>query len=200
MSRKKALIVEDHPLMATALADEFVSAMGEGSVALAASSLEEALTTLAKERFFDCVIIDPGLPDVPDDDPSKRIDLVKKIVANLASTTTIVVTTGAPSEVEASKLSAIGVHAYMSKAETNAVTIKAAVRNQPLPEGVPQQAIFSTNVLTPRQLEVYRTYLTLKQGKPNASNEELIELISTSTQVNYETTRSHLYNALKKLK
>lgn len=214
----KVLLVDDHPLILSAL-KSVIEGMGEGAVVVGAASAKEARETLAADPDFDLVLLDLALGD------AHGFDVLVEFRAQYPAVPVVVVSASDRSSdvIHAVDLGAMG---FVPKRASNDTLFEAlrtvmsggiyvppmtlrsfddegpsgakpgsvpaalnTVREQAEAGAVQKAAPLASLGLTPRQTDVLALLL---QGKPN-------KLIARDLNLSVETVKDHVAAVLRAL-
>ncbi len=190
MAGTTILLIDDHLVLAEALAEALRSNSEVTSVLVAANGVDGA--RLALETSPTLVLVDYRLPD------SSGIEVVETI-RRVSPTSKIAMLTAAdPDEVLAAAVRA-GVSGFISKSEQLSRVVQAVIAIAAGEVVLPQEAVLAllrtqpdrpmTNPLTQRESEVLKA---VGEGKSNRE-------IAAALYVSVHTVRNHVSNILHKL-
>lgn len=166
---KNVLVVEDHKAILDHLLENASKLFGDAK--LTVISEPSGLTDLDENAEFELGLVDPGLPGIPHDDISARVNFAVPLLNRIQSPECAAVFTGIATEPERALFRQAGFKNYLSKADTSIAELADFFARQ------------DTNPAPPKPLREAWTFLSqsevhahnLKDDHPDLTYRELAE-------------------------
>lgn len=173
---QNVLLVEDHRAILDHLTENAIRLFGDAK--LTVISDPAGLTELGEDQTFDKGLIDPGLPGIPHDKISARIDFAIPLLKRISDPSCAAIFTGIATEPERALFWNAGFTNYFSKADTSVTELVAFFSNRSTGSAAPKALSETWSFLSGSELSAHN----LKENNPGLSYRELASIDGKSEE------------------